>query len=255
MTPISKAVFIVADTETTGTTEQDEIVEVAAVATQRFADAPLGLFATLVRPQRSIPPEASAIHHLRNRDVAHAAGCASALAFFDVFVSRWAGLGDLVGAAHTHAFDRGMLERANPVAEWLRIPRHVCTERLARHLVPEGPQNYKNETLRYYFDLDVDTFGIGSHRALGDALVTAALLRKLLSLDNCPQTVEELVDLSASPIEYRTMPFGKHRSEPIDSIPSDYLAWCLRSMDDLSEDLRFTLQRSLQRRGALQRAG
>ncbi len=32
------------------------------------------------------------------------------------------------------------------------------------------------------------------------------------------------------------MPFGKHKGQPIETIPQDYLAWCLREMDACKPD-------------------
>ena len=36
----------------------------------------------------------------------------------------------------------------------------------------------------------------------------------------------------------RTMPFGKHRGEPLELIPHNYLRWVLRACQNISNDLR-----------------
>lgn len=243
--PISQATFVVLDTETTGLdVATDEVVEIAAAALTRWIPTPLAMFATLVRPTKAVPPEASGIHHLSNRDLERAPSSAAAMVSLDLFLSRF---DRPVLVTHHAEFDLGILPKSSS-AHGLPV---VCSMRLAQHLVPSGPTNYKNQTLRYYFDLEVDTFGIGSHRALADVLVTGALFQKLLTLDGCPRAVEDLIELAASPLELKTMPFGMHKGEPIDDVPADYIAWCFRNMSDMSSDLRFTLTRSMERRTKL----
>ena len=116
------------------------------------------------------------------------------------------------------------------------------------HLWPQAP-NHRNQTLRYWRGLEVDTFGIAPHRALGDALVTAALLRSELQSPEFAalgiDDVDALIEYAESPIEFKTWPFGKYREQPIAAAPPDYIGWCLRSMPDLSRDMRFTLERHL----------
>jgi exodeoxyribonuclease X len=248
MTNLFDATFVVIDTETTGLdTASDELVEVAAAVYERGGSAnPLAMFATLVRPEKTIPPDVSAIHHLRNCDLVVAPRPATVLVALEAFIARQAP--DSVLVAHNLAFDLPFLTRADEEGTLAKRPA-LCTRRLAQHLVTDAP-TYKNQGLRYYFDLEVDTFGIMPHRALADVLVTGAVLQHLFLMGDCPQTVEELIALSASPIEYQRMPFGKHRDAAINEVPTDYISWCLRTTD-LDPDLRWSLEQSLKRRGAL----
>lgn len=41
------------------------------------------------------------------------------------------------------------------------------------------------------------------------------------------------------------MPFGKHKGELLENIPSDYIHWCLEKLDDLRPDLREEMQNQL----------
>ncbi len=59
--------WVILDTETTGTSDRDEIVQVAILSYDGKA-----LLDTLVRPTQPIPMEATAIHGLTNEDVANA---------------------------------------------------------------------------------------------------------------------------------------------------------------------------------------
>ena len=48
----------------------------------------------------------------------------------------------------------------------------------------------------------------------------------------------------------RTMPFGKHRGEYLEDIPTDYLRWCVEKLDNLSAGLRQDIEAELDDRGA-----
>lgn len=233
---ISDATFCVFDVETTGLDpESSEIVEVAAVATS-LSNPLLGMWSSLVKPSTPIPPEVSGVHGLTDRDVAGAPSWAEALPQLHAFLAP---LAPIVKVSHNFEFDRAFLKTKNG----------VCTARLAQHLWLDRAPNFKNNTLRYWRNLSAETFGIAAHRALGDALVTAALLRdeltspEFVALD--VNDVDALIEYTESPILLTTFPFGKHRGQSIDAVPPDYVSWCLRSMPDLSRDMRYTLERCL----------
>lgn len=223
--------FVVVDTETTGTGPADTPVEVAAV---RLNDG--ATFATLVNPGRPIPPEASAVHGITDEDIEAAA--APHLAEIEGELRAF--VGDSIVVAHNAEFDRGMLPMLG-AHDWL------CTMRLSKHAWPEAP-NFKNATLRYWRKLKVDApAGLQMHRALYDAIVTAALFRDLQ--DECGRLFgasgRQLLELARRPALVRNMPFGKHFGEPIAEIPSGYLNWLLDKCDNVDDDLRYTVQQAL----------
>jgi hypothetical protein len=43
------------------------------------------------------------------------------------------------------------------------------------------------------------------------------------------------------------MPFGKHAGEPVETIPPDYLRWCLANVKDLSPSLRQAICKAIGR--------
>lgn len=238
---IDDAVFVVIDTETTGLdSTKDELVEIGAVATRRSLPV-LGLWAALIKPPCAIPPELSAIHGITDSDVASAIPKAEAYAGLAEFLNLFESLCAVTLAAHNAEFDRGFIMQPENFTDWL------CTKRLAQHLWPDAP-NHKNQTLRYWRNLNVETFGIAPHRALGDALVTAALLRDELNCNEFRATgiedVESLLKYAASPIVIRKWPFGKYYDEPIDAAPASYMEWALRD-GNISDDLRYTLNLEL----------
>lgn len=234
---IADATFLVVDTETTGLDPtKDQVVEIGAVATSLRAGA-LGLWGTLVRPTGPIPPEVSAVHGIVDEMVADAPSFSDACDAFAEFASRF---GDPTFAAHNAEFDAAFLGLQHLPA--------VCTKRLAAHLWPSAP-NHRNQTLRYWRGHgNVETFGIGSHRALGDALVTGRILLDELEIviaNGIAETVDALIEYAESPIVFETWPFGKHKGAPIAGTDPSYVRWCLRDMEDLSRDMRFTLEQQL----------
>lgn len=242
---LSDALFCVVDTETTGfDPETDHIVEIAAVMTT--ATRVVGMWAEMVGlPDGvTIPPDVSAVHGIVATDLV---GCRPWPAVRESYVEFLRnGRGFAIETAHNHAFDNGFISRGHAS---MGPDEALCTRRLAQHLWTDAP-NYKNQTLRYWRELKVETFGIAPHRALGDALVTASLVRDILG---CPElrergitTVEELLALAASPIRYTKWPLGKYRDKPLDTDLS-YVRWALGTggMKDLDADLRWSLNEVL----------
>lgn len=232
---ISETVFCVVDTETTGLDPtSDKIVEIATVATN-FARA-VAMWASLVNPEVEIPAETSAIHHLTDESVLDAPTWQSARMTFYDFVIGF-GLGTPL-VAHNAAFDMGFVDGRD--TGW------ICTKRLARKLWP-GLPSYKNQALRYLRKLKVDDFGIMPHRALGDALVTAALFREIINSQEFAatriNTVDDLVKFSASPITYTEWPHGKYKGMPL-GVDLSYAQWAIKNMTN-DPDLTHSLGRLL----------
>jgi len=162
--------FAVVDVETTGMRARgdDRVTEVAVVHVdgERITVA----FESLVNPGRPIP---AFITRLTGIDDAMVAG---APRFEEVADRVLASLTGRVFVAHNARFDlsflRAELERACDVA--FRPPL-LCTVRLSRALVPELPRRNLDAVLNW-FGITTDR----RHRAAGDALATAEVLRRLL---------------------------------------------------------------------------
>jgi DNA polymerase III epsilon subunit-like protein len=247
---ISEATFCIFDVESTGLDPaKDKVVEVAVVA-MSLSNPLLGMWASLVNPMMPIPPEVSAVHGLTDRDLAFAPPWETVLPQLHAFLAP---MTPIVKASHNFQFDR----------KFLKTKHGVCTERLARHLWLDRAPNFKNNTLRYWRELRPEIFGIASHRALGDALVTADLLRNELSspefLSLEIDDTEALIEYCESPIIHTKWPFGKYGpkhpdgAQPIDASDLGYITWCLTKMEDLSPDMRATLERVIAQPLASQR--
>lgn len=246
-TKVGDALFRVVDTETTGLDpETDALVEVGAVDV--FWNERVGgwcleeIGSTLVNPGRSIPPAASAVHHLTDADVARAPDPVTALR---AYLEPVAEAADAVLVAHNAAFDAPMVG-LDPET-WL------CTRRWAADVWPDAP-SHSNQVLRYWLGLKVaEAQGLAAHRALADAWVTAYLLRRLLEASAVPHTltVAELLRGVWAPTVERTCRFGKHKGTPWAEVPTGYLEWMVGKGDEAwsdKPDALYTAKVELRRR-------
>lgn len=231
----------VIDTETTGLGPTDEPVEVALVAVDENTRTITQAFSSLVRPRVPCSVEARAVHHIAPEETDAARPLGEVLDSCDLWRDRG------VLAAHNAEFDLRMLTQglalrvSDPPGDSstivdsksaLSLGRSICTWRCAMHLWPDAP-GYSNSVLRYFLNLDCERLlkrfatGLPPHRALPDALVTAALL--LLMLDT--HILPHLLRLTAQPVILRACRFGKHRGKSFEEIARTdrgYLEWMLR---------------------------
>jgi DNA polymerase-3 subunit epsilon len=162
--------YVVVDVETTGGSADrgDRVTEIAAVVVERGEVAEV--YETLVNPERPIPPWITAITNI-NWDMVKDAPC-----FADVCDRVTGLLRDRVFVAHNAAFDWRFVCAEVGRATGERLDgRRLCTVRLARKLLPQLPRRSLDFVARHY------GVEIGArHRAAGDALATAEVLRRLL---------------------------------------------------------------------------
>lgn len=218
--------FRVIDTETCGL--DGGIVEIATVdlidgeIVQPMSD--------LISPDRPISHEAMAIHHITEEMVDGKPRIAAVIGKYH---------GSQYYVAHNAAFDRGVLPEMH--GQW------ICTLKLAQALYPNI--RYSNQYLRYALKLDVTVpEGLYPHRALYDCYVTAALFKRIIV--DSGWSAEKMVEISNRPTLLRTLKFGKYRGQKIEDIAlqdPDYLRWMLKSIKDLSGDMRFSIEHFLEK--------
>jgi exodeoxyribonuclease X len=225
----------VIDIETTGVDPAtDGIVEIASVDVYR---SPEGHGITserefLVFPGREIPPEASAVHHIVDRDVAGARRIEEVIDGFktaDAYI------------AHNNRFERSFLDRYFGEQKW------VCTFKCALRAWPDAP-GHSNQVLRYWLGL-LEPFGrnrdnLLAHRAKSDAIVTAAIFVELCKVAKW----SEMLSWSNEAALFTRLNFGKHRGMKYADAPADYLEW-LAFKSEMDEDVKFSAEHWLKRRG------
>lgn len=184
--------------------------------------------AVLVDPERPIPIEASAVHHI-TRDDQNPFIVKAGIYLND---PNWLDGIDVL-AAHNAAFERKFWPDAG--LPW------ICTYKSALRLWTNAPR-HTNQVLRYWLDLAVgDHRAMPPHRAGPDAYVTALILNVMLG----EATVDALIQWSSEPALLVRCGFGKHRGVPWSEVPRDYLDWIVRKsgMDD--EDVLHTARHHL----------
>lgn len=172
--PLRETTFVVVDLETTGGrtkgTEADAITEIGAIKVR--GGTVLGEFATLVDPQRSIPPQIVQLTGITTAMVHDAPTIDAVLPMFLEFA------GSSVLVAHNAGFDIGFLRAATRRCDiaWPR-PNVLCTVRLARRVLSreEAPSVRLAELARLFSVAAQPT-----HRALDDARATVEVLHALI---------------------------------------------------------------------------
>jgi exodeoxyribonuclease X len=153
--------------------------------------------------------------------------------------------------AHQASFERQWLDPLLHAArEYLAhdstftMPRWICTKKCARHVWPDLP-SHSNQVLRYALPIAgcTDDELDPPHRALPDALVTSRVLEALLS----HLSLEEMADITARPQAFKRLPFGKHKGEPVSTVPAGYLKWMIDS-GERDPDMIHTAETELARR-------
>jgi DNA polymerase III subunit epsilon len=174
---LRETTFVVVDLETTGGqtrctdgTPPDAITEIGAVKVR--GGIVLGEFATLVDPQRSIPPQIVQLTGITTAMVCDAPTIDAVLPLFLEFA------GSSVLVAHNAGFDIGFLRAAAQRCEipWHR-PQVLCTVRLARRVLSrEEAPSVRLAALARLFAVAAQP----THRALDDARATVDVLHALI---------------------------------------------------------------------------
>lgn len=160
--------------------------------------------------------------------------------------------------AHNAKFDIAMLE-----SDGIKVPRNICTLRLARYMDVEcAVPEYSLQFLRYYYEMELD---VVAHSAEGDVLVLEALFNHLYQQAegraefSTKDTIEKkreiiidrMLDISAKPSIIRKFVFGKHNGRKLAEIAIEdrgYLEWLLRiKREEEDEDWIYTLEHFLRR--------
>ncbi|MFC6090398.1 DEDD exonuclease domain-containing protein [Saccharothrix lopnurensis] len=170
-TPLREITFVVFDLETTGgRAGEDAITEIGAVKVR--GGRVIGEFATLVDPERGIPPQVSALTGITQLMVTGAPRLTTVLPAFLEFAAG------AVLVAHNSGFDVGFMKAAceRHGYAWPKATV-VCTVRLARRVLT------RDEAPSCRLSALAALFGVAeqpNHRALTDARATVEVLHRLL---------------------------------------------------------------------------
>ena len=163
-TPLFAVDAVVLDTETTAIEPQSaRVIEIAAVVIRDGAVRQNEAFCRFIDPQEPIPTSATAVHGIRDRDIA------GAPVFDTVFRELVDFIGEKPVIGHTIGFDLVVLKRecelsSIPFPVWAALDTRLLAELAAPTLA-----GFSLETVAAWLGVPV----AGRHRALGDALCTA----------------------------------------------------------------------------------
>ncbi|MFA6257881.1 MAG: exonuclease domain-containing protein [Candidatus Paceibacterota bacterium] len=241
---MSKLIFF--DTETTGNTEKDFLVQIAYKSND-------GIFMGLYKPEIKIPPEASAVHHITNKMVAEKPTFKESTD--QATIKKLFEAKDSVVIAHNASFDLAIIKK-----EDIFPANFICTLRLVRYLDKEEKiEKYNLQYLRYLLEIEVEAT---AHDAMGDVLVLEKLferlknkMSKILTEEGRELTEEEIInkmiEISSHPSLLHTFKFGKHNGKRIEEVVKTdrgYLQWLLDQKlngDGIDEDWIYTLKHYL----------
>jgi DNA polymerase III subunit epsilon len=170
---LGELTFTVFDTETTGLDPSagDEIIQLGATRIVAGKLRRQENFEQLVDPRRGIPEASIPIHGIRPEMVAGQPTIEQVLPAFHAFAE------DTVLVAHNAAFDLRFLE-LKEAASGVRFEQPVLDTLLLSALLHPNQPSHGLEAIAGRLGVPV----LGRHTALGDAIVTAEILLKLIPL-------------------------------------------------------------------------
>lgn len=243
--------YILFDTETTGALEEDRVIQFGGMILDQKGK--MEVYDELCKSEVPIKIEAMEVHNitpmmLENKPSAKETN----------FYRRLEELNNNSNflIAHNINFDLEMIKKEGFVNN-LQL---IDTLRCARHIYPDLPY-HRLQYLRYALNLYKNeqeeaqklNITIKAHDAIGDVLVMKLFLRELVAKTRevYPNynPMKKLVELSSTPVFVQTFKFGKYKGEKIVDVAqkdANYLNWMLNNMEDIDEDLKYTLSKVLQ---------
>lgn len=242
--------YILFDTETTGSLEEDRVIQFGAMIFDHKGN--VECFDEFCSTDIEIKIEAMEVHNI-TPNLIQKKPKATETNFYKRLLELNNPENYLV--AHNINFDLGMIQKEG-FENNLQI---IDTLRCAKHLFPQMPY-HRLQYLRYALDLykkeeeeaSKHNIVIKAHDAIGDVLVMKLFLSKLVA--KCREIypdynpMERLVDLTKTPVMIKTFKFGKYKGRDIKEVAqedSGYLNWMRTSMENIDEDLKYTLDKVL----------
>lgn len=234
-----RRLYRVIDFETTGTPTEEDGHAICEIGWSDVVVQPGGTVmaptlprSLLINPNRPMPVEAMAVHHIRDEDLVDAAPLVEGFGLLREGIDPET----CVYVAHQADFERSFFSgRETP---W------ICTYKAALRIWPEAP-NHKNQLLRYYLGLElVAEHAFPPHRAGPDAYVTAGILARMLQGGADPN---ELIRWSTGPALLPRVGFGQYRGSKWEDLTTDYLEWIV-DKSSLDRDAKANAKYHLRKR-------
>ncbi len=245
------AKFILLDTETTGAGEQDRIIQIGFMVLE--AGKKVEVFNEYCSSEVPIAYAAMEVHHITPEMIDSKPQCTETTAYQNLLrLNR----SENYLVIHNAPFDLGMLEKegftnAMQLIDTLRCARHVFDDEEAHRL-----QYFRYKMGLYKEEPDeAQKLGIEikAHDAIGDVLTLKLFLSRLRKRvqERFPDVnpVEKMVALTQEPVFYKgPMRFGKYKGKTLFEIAAEdrgYLQWMVEKMENLDDDMRYSVKRVL----------
>jgi DNA polymerase-3 subunit epsilon/exodeoxyribonuclease X len=241
--------YIILDTETTGTGEQDRVIQLGYIV---LGEKVPEVHNELCSSDVPISFGAMEVHGITPEMIEGKPTCQETTAYKRLLELN---TNENYLIIHNAPFDLGMLEREGFKTQM----KVIDTLRVAKHVLPDE-EAHRLQYFRYKMNLykqeqkEADALGIvvKAHDAIGDVLILKLLLTKLkeeVSLKFPGENpVEKMVDLTNTPILVISFRFGKYKGKTLKEVAASdagYLRWMLTGMENLDEDMRYSINHSL----------
>jgi DNA polymerase-3 subunit epsilon/exodeoxyribonuclease X len=237
--------YILFDTETTGNSQEDRIIQVGAIILSNSGiDAH---YDELCSSDIDIKIEAMEVHGIVPEDILNKPKFIETSFYQEL---NRLNISENYLIAHNIKFDLGMLEKEG-------FENHLTlidTLRCSKHLYPESPF-HRLQYFRYSLELYKEekakaqklAIEIKPHDALSDVIIMqlfiSHLVKKVKEKFPDKNPMKQLAYLTQTPVMLETFRFGKYKDQKIAKIVNQdkgYISWMLKNME-MDEDLKYTL--------------
>lgn len=241
--------YIILDTETTGTAENDRVIQLGYIV---LGSKEVEVHNELCSSDVPISFGAMEVHGITPDMLKGKPSCLETRAYKRLLELN---SNENYMIIHNAPFDLGMLEKEGFKTQM----KVIDTLRVAKHILPDE-EAHRLQYFRYKMDIykeekkEADALGIvvKAHDAIGDVLILKLLLSKLKEAVAIAfpgvNPVEKMVDLTNTPILITTFRFGKYKGKTLQEVASSdagYLRWMLSSMENLDDDMRYSINTAL----------
>ena len=239
------AKYIILDTETTGTNEEDRIIQLGYIV---LGAKDVEVHNEFCSSDVPISFGAMEVHGITPEMIEGKPKCTEMASYKRLLELNTP---DNYMIIHNAPFDLKMLEKEGFQTQM----KVIDTLRVAKHVLPDE-EAHRLQYFRYKMDLYKEEdkeaqaldIVVKAHDAIGDVLVLKLFLSKLRKIveEKFPgeNPVEKMVDLTNTPILIQTFRFGKHKGKTLQEVAIEdagYLRWMLGNMENLDEDMRYSI--------------
>jgi len=245
------AKFVILDTETTGTDEKDRIIQLGYMVLEPKKE--IQIYNEFCFTDVPISYGAMEVHHITPEMIEGKVPCVQTEAYRQLSQLNTSGNYMII---HNAPFDLDMLSKEGFECKM----KLIDTLRCAKH-VYDDEEAHRLQFFRYKMGLykdeskEAERLGIEikAHDAIGDVLTLKLFLTKLRKKveEKFPgvNPIDKMVELSSEPVFIKQpIRFGKYKGRTLTEIAAEdsgYLRWMLTGMENLDEDMKYSIKKVL----------